>query len=117
MRILRIILLLLIIAAGFIGYKLITPLKSDIASLKEETIITQETLKKNNVLLADLRLKKGNLDSEYNSIISEKNQVIKTYQGKKKWVDEQNKRFMEDMDRNIEIGDFNGNGIPDYLEH
>ena len=62
------------------------------------------------------------LDNKMNLLIKEKNDVIITYQSHSKWVEKMNKQYMESIDMNkdgipdnVERGDYDNDGIPDYI--
>lgn len=105
-------------------YKTIESKKEILTSNETTNNTIQSKLDVNNDSLRILEDIENSLNSQINSVNKEIKNVQQIYHDRLRLVEEQNKQFEKSLDQDgsgtpdfIEQGDFNGNGIPDVLEH
>lgn len=118
--------MLCLIFAGllFYFYKAIESKKEILSSNVTTNNELQSKLDVNNDSLRILESTENSLTSQINSVNKEIKNVQQIYHDRLRLVEEQNKQFEKSLDQDgsgtpdfIEQGDFNGNGIPDAVEH
>lgn len=112
-----IIVILLIVCTAILGISKIISFKENSNELNKQNVNLKNEIEEIRPILEAKRNAKNNLEAKKNELISEKNRIIKNYNEMKQIIDKQNMEFMNNLNQNIEMGDFNGNGIPDYIEH
>lgn len=105
-------------------YKTIESKKEVLSSNETTNNTLQSKLDVNNDSLRILEGIENSINSQINSVNGEIKNVQQIYHDRLRLVEEQNKQFEKSLDQDdsgtpdfIEQGDFNGNGIPDVLEH
>lgn len=119
------ILLCLIFTALLFYFNKTIESKKEILSSNVNTNNTlQSKLDVNNDSLRILEGIENSLNLQINSVNKEIKNVQQIYHDRLRLVEEQNKQFEKSLDQDgsgtpdfIEQGDFNGNGIPDAVEH
>lgn len=121
------IIIILFLILGITNYYYIKSVESNKNAIK---LILKSNVELQNIAdnkrdsLITLEIEDGNIQREKNKLEDDIQSAINLYKDKLKFVEHQEEEYKKSLDQDdsgtpdfIEQGDFNGNGIPDAVEH